>query len=161
MSQLDMSLIMEKTEELCLAILKQPSFKEMKKSISDFVSNETAIDQYNELMDKQRMLRQKQHSGVELTQEDIDAYEMEEYKLYKNPIARKFLYAQREFEQVHDFISQYVIKTIELDRIPTVEDFASGGCGCGGNCGCGGGGSCGCGGDCGCGDGGSCGCGGH
>jgi hypothetical protein len=41
-------------------------------------------------------------------------------------------------DKVQDLVIKYVLKTIELERIPTEEDLVEEGCGCGGSCGCGG-----------------------
>jgi hypothetical protein len=66
------------------------------------------------------------------------AYERAEMQIYDNERIRQFIYAQREFNKLHDLISAYVIGTIELGRLPGKEELNthSGGCGCGGNCGC-------------------------
>lgn len=147
----EMDLIVQKTEDLCVTVLSQPSFKELKEMVDRFTSNQDAIAQYNRVAEKQQILRQKQRSGAQLTQEEINDFEQEDYSLYANEITRQFLYAQREFGKVHKLVSQYVVKTIELNRLPDENDLNSGGCGCGsggcggGSCGCGSGESCGCG----------------
>lgn len=146
----NMEEIKEKTVELCQLILDQPVFPELKSMITDFFADEEAMALYNNVIEKQRILQQKQQHGMPLTQEEVDAFENDREKIYVNPISRDFLYASQEFDKVQDLVIKHVIKTIELDRIPTEEDMEEGGCGCGGNCGCGGGG-----------EGGGCGCGGH
>lgn len=143
-AKFDMNLVAEQAENLCQALLSQPAYKDLRQMVEAFIGDSEAISQYEQYMNKQQMLRQKQYKGETLDPDEMDDLEREEYELYKNDTTRQFLYAQRQFEQVHDFVSKFVIKTIELDRVPTPEDFQSTGCGCGGNCGCGGG-SCGCG----------------
>jgi cell fate (sporulation/competence/biofilm development) regulator YlbF (YheA/YmcA/DUF963 family) len=145
-----MEAIKEKTEELCQLILDQEAFPELKTMITDFFADDEAKSIYNNVIEKQRNLQQKQQQGMPLTKEEVDDFENDREKLYVNSISRDFLYASQEFDKVQDFVIKHVIKTIELDRIPTEEDLEEGsGCGCGGSCGCGGG------------DGGGCGCGGH
>lgn len=135
----EMNSIIEKTEELCLTILNQPAFKELKKMVDDFLNNDEAINQYNALFEKQNMLKQKQQYGVSLTKAEIDDFEQDRYELYNNPITRDFMYAQKEFSGIEKIIGKYVMKTIELDRLPNEEELEDGGCGCGGGgCGCGG-----------------------
>lgn len=135
----EMNSIIEKTEELCRTILNQPAFLELKKMINVFMESEDAINQYNHLFDSQRMLQQKQHQGIRLTKEEIDQFEEERFKLYENPITRDFLYAQQELGKIQDVVNKYVMKTIELDRLPEESDLEDEGCGCGGGgCGCGG-----------------------
>lgn len=144
----DMEQIQAKTEELCQLILDQDAFPKLKKMITDFFENEEAKSIYNNVIEKQRILQQKQQHGMPLTNEEIADFESDREKVYLNAVSRDFLYASQEFDKVQDLVIKYVIKTIELDRIPTEEDLDSGGCGCGGgSCGCGsgGGGGCGCG----------------
>jgi hypothetical protein len=59
--------------------------------------------------------------------------------LLRNPVARGFIDAQEELQQVQRSVHQYVSKTLELGRLPTEEELDGGGC-CGenhGGCGCG------------------------
>lgn len=136
----NMDLIVEKTVELCNTIINQPAYMELKKMIQDFLSSEQDMDQYNQVIMAQRALQQKQQHGLQLTKEDVDGFEQQRFSLYENPIIRDFMYAQQELGKIEKVISQYVIKTIDLDRIPTEDELNDdGGCGCGGGgCGCGG-----------------------
>jgi cell fate (sporulation/competence/biofilm development) regulator YlbF (YheA/YmcA/DUF963 family) len=134
----NMEEIREKTEELCQLILDQAAFPELREMISDFFANEEARFIYNGVMEKQRVLQQKQQQGFELTKEDMDEFDKAREKIYLNPVSRDFLYASQELDKVQDLVIKYVLKTIELERIPTEEDLMEQGCGCGGSCGCGG-----------------------
>jgi hypothetical protein len=51
-----------------------------------------------------------------------------------NPVARGFLDAQEELQQVQQSVHKYIKKTLELGRMPAEEDLAEGSCGHG--CGC-------------------------
>jgi cell fate (sporulation/competence/biofilm development) regulator YlbF (YheA/YmcA/DUF963 family) len=134
----NMEEITAKTEELCTTILEQSSFQELKQMINDFITNDSAIAQYNNVMETQKTLQQKQLHGIPLTPDEIDSFEKDREQLFVNPVTRDFMYAQQEFTKIQDIVNKYVVKTIELDRLPTEEDLDDGGCGCGGNCGCGG-----------------------
>jgi cell fate (sporulation/competence/biofilm development) regulator YlbF (YheA/YmcA/DUF963 family) len=149
-TKIDTEEIVQKTEELCHAILGQTAFQDLRQMIDSFADDEESIKQYELFMNKQNKLQQKQRMGEPLTQEEIEDFEQEDYKLFQNQTIRQFIYAQKEFERVHSLVSTYVVKTIELNRLPEEADFQSNSCGCGGSCGCGSGdgGSCGCG--CGC-----------
>ncbi|WP_372629984.1 YlbF family regulator [Cohnella sp.] len=135
--KLDGDPIMEKMKELCETLLGQAGYKELRDSIDHFASDESSLQQYERFMEKHQHLRHKEDADIELTSEEIADYEQEERALYDNSVIRKFLYAQREFGQLHDKISQYFTKTVELARLPEPGDLKKGDCGCGGSCGSG------------------------
>lgn len=63
-------------------------------------------------------MQRKENQGLTLTETEVAEYQQEEAAIYANDVIRKFLYAQREFSQMHSLISQYFTKTVELDRLP-------------------------------------------
>jgi len=126
--------IIKKTKELCGTILEQSAYQEMKKSIMDFLQNEDAVQQYQDLCDKQELLDMKHHKGLTLTDEDVNAFQQQEAEFLKNPAAQGFISAQRQMHKIEQTVMQYVRKAFELNRVPTDADFDSGGCGPG--CGC-------------------------
>ncbi|HEX7057168.1 MAG TPA: YlbF family regulator [Bacilli bacterium] len=131
--------IVKKTEELCETILAQPVYKDLKQKVETFIANDEATSQYNSFLDLHRRMQQKEREGADFSEEEIAEYNEREYKLYTNDTIREFLYAERELEKIHNMISAYVIKTIELDRLPDEDELElQRGCGCGGSCGCGG-----------------------
>lgn len=136
----NMDKIREKTEELCQLILDQEAFPELRAMITNFHADEEAMLVYNEVLEKQHVLQQKQQQGFQLTTEEINNFEESREMIYVNPVSRDFLYGSQELDKIQDLVIKYVLKTIELERIPTEEDLVDQGCGCGG-----GGGSCGCG----------------
>ena len=136
-TKIDTGLVREKMEELCSALLAQESFRTLRKMIDRFAEDEAAVAQYERFLEKHRRLQQKEELNLEPTREEVDEYEREERALYDNDVIRRFLYAQREFHHLHQLVSQYITKTVELNRLPRPDDFKSEGCGCGGNCGCG------------------------
>jgi len=131
--------INEKTRELCQSIVDQPNFQSARQRIETFIADDKARAQYEGLMAKGQVLQQKQQRSEQLTGQEISDFEMEREALLKNPVARGFLEAQEEMQQIHQSITQQVSKTLELGRMPTEADFEEegGGGGCGsGNCGC-------------------------
>jgi cell fate (sporulation/competence/biofilm development) regulator YlbF (YheA/YmcA/DUF963 family) len=126
--------ILEKTKELCQAILDQPNVRQARQRIDAFIGDEKARAQYEGLMAKGQALQQKQQRSLPLSGEEISAFEQERDALLANPVAREFLDAQEEMHNVHQSVNQYVSKTLELGRVPTESDFDSGECGHG--CGC-------------------------
>lgn len=131
--------VLDKTRELCETILNQPEFESMRTRIDQFLINDAARSQYQELTEQGEYLHHKQHQGVQLTQEEIEAFEKKRTALMNNPVARGFLDAQDEAFKMRDLVAKYVSKTFELGRVPGESDFEDGCCGGGG-----GGGGCGC-----------------
>jgi len=136
---IDTNVVLEKMKELCTVLLEQEGYKEMRNMIDQFATDELSVDQYDRFLEKHHNMQQKEAQGLELVEAEISEYEQVESDLYKNDVIRKFLYAQREFSQLHNLVSQYFTKTVELDRLPEPNELKKEGCGCGGNCGCGGG----------------------
>lgn len=133
--KLDTNSILGKLEELCTDLLNQDAYKELKQMFDQFAADEPAVQQYESFMEKHHSLQQKEQQDIELSPDEIRDYEHEETELYGNSVIRKFLYAQREFSRIHSLVTQYVAKTIELDRLPEESELKKGGCGCGGSCG--------------------------
>ena len=128
--------ITRKTRELCQAILDEPSMRTVRERIDTFMGDEKARGQYDGLMAKGQALQQKQQSSVPLTGEEISDFEQHRDSLLKNPVARGFLDAQQELNEVRESIHKYVNKTLELGRLPAEEELSEGCCSEGG-CGCG------------------------
>jgi cell fate (sporulation/competence/biofilm development) regulator YlbF (YheA/YmcA/DUF963 family) len=129
--------IIQKTRELCQAILDHPELSQARQRISAFMSDEKARTQYDGLVNKGQELQQKQQSSQPLSGEEIAAFEKDRDSLMNNPVARGFLDAQEAFHSVHHSINKYVSKTLELGRVPTDDDFPSEECKGDGSCGCG------------------------
>ena len=127
--------VLQKTRELCEAILDQPSVRSARERIEAFASDEKSRTQYEGLVAKGQALQQKQQRSISLTPEEITSFEKERDVVLKNPVTRGFMDAQEEMHDLHHSINRYVSKTLELGRLPTEADLESGGCGDG--CGCG------------------------
>jgi len=130
--------VIEKTKELCAEIVADPAFTKLFASVETFLGDDAARLQYQSVHEKGEDLHHKQHAGVELGSSEIREFEVARETLMDNPVARDFISAQRELENLQKEISKYVSATLELGRVPTEDDLmASGGC-CGGNSGGGG-----------------------
>lgn len=127
--------VMQKTKELCQAILEQPSMQDIRQRIDAFMADEQTRAQYDGLVSKGQTLQQKQQAAMPLGQAEVDDFEQHREALMKNPVARGFLDAQEELHEVQQSIHQYVNKTLELGRMPTEDELGGGSCGHG--CGCG------------------------
>ena len=67
-TQIEESAVLQKTKELCQAILDQPDIRALRKDIETFMGNDQARSQYETLMTQGEALHEKQHSGTPLTE---------------------------------------------------------------------------------------------
>ena len=126
--------VLQKTKELCQAILDQPNMQSIRQRIDAFMGDEKSRTQYDNLVAKGQSLQQKEQQSMPLSREEISDFEKQREAVFNNPVSRNFLDAQEELHNVQETIHQYVNKTLELGRMPTEEDLSGGGCGHG--CGC-------------------------
>ena len=135
------SAVLMKTRELCGQIADDPIFIKLQEMIERFLNDEESRLQYQSVHDRGEELHQKQHAGIQLGAAEIRDFEAARGGLFENQIAREFMEAQHELEDLQKEIGRYVGLTLEYGRVPTVEEVAAvdGGGGC-----CGGGGGCGC-----------------
>lgn len=136
-STIEDSAVMQKTKELCQAILDQPNMQSIRKRIDAFLVDDRARGQYEDVVNKGQALQQKQENSLPLSGDEIAEFEQHRDALLNNPVARDFLDAQEELSVVQKSVQKYVNKTFELGRLPTPEDLETGCGGHGGGCGCG------------------------
>lgn len=129
------TIVMQKTRDLCQTIVEQPEFLQIRQRIDAFMSDDAAKNQYQQVMERGDALQHKQHSGQPMDNNEIAEFEKSRETLLGNPVAREFLDAQQQMHKIQESVMQYVGKTFELGRVPSVEDFSSGDCGP--TCGCG------------------------
>ena len=134
MAQATETPILLKVKELCETIVTQPEFTRIRQRVDAFMSDDTAKSLYQAVVEKGESLQHKQQMGMPLADSEIQGFEQERDKLVGNPVARGFLDAQEEMQQVQKSVGTYVAKTFELGRIPSDEDLSEGSCGSG--CGC-------------------------
>jgi cell fate (sporulation/competence/biofilm development) regulator YlbF (YheA/YmcA/DUF963 family) len=126
--------VIRKTRELCQTLLDEPGVRSIRQRIDAFMEDEKSRSQYEELVAKGEALQEKQQNAVQLTDKEIAEFEQQREGLLNNPVARGFLDAQEELQQVQQSVHKFIKKTLELGRIPAEEDLAEGSCGHG--CGC-------------------------
>jgi cell fate (sporulation/competence/biofilm development) regulator YlbF (YheA/YmcA/DUF963 family) len=121
-----------KTRELCEALLEEIQTGGIRQRIDTFLADSTARGQYEKVMSLGQALQEKQHHGEQLNPAEIAGFEAE---LLKNPVASGFLDAQEQMHELQETAQKTIGKAIELGRLPTADELASGG-GCGHGCGC-------------------------
>jgi cell fate (sporulation/competence/biofilm development) regulator YlbF (YheA/YmcA/DUF963 family) len=122
-----------KTVELCQTLVDQPEFQLIRQRVESFMSDEAAKSQYQLVAEKGDYLQHKQQMGLPLDGGEVAEFEKNREELLANPVAREFIAAQDRMQQLQESVVKYVVKTFELGRVPTSDDF-SGSCGSG--CGC-------------------------
>jgi cell fate (sporulation/competence/biofilm development) regulator YlbF (YheA/YmcA/DUF963 family) len=133
-AQIEENSVMQKTRELCQAIVDLPNLRAARQRIDAFLSNDAARGQYEAVMSKGQALQEKQARSQPLESAEIADFEKHRDALMQNSIARGFLDAQEQLHEMQHFIQKSISKTIELGRVPTEADFDAGSCGHG--CGC-------------------------
>ncbi len=126
--------ILDKTRELCAAIVAEPSMVAIRQRISTFMADDKSRTQYESLMTKGQELQEKQQRSLPLSGEEISEFEKQREALLANPVATSFLDAQQELHEIQESIQKHISKTLELGRVPAPEDLEEGSCGHG--CGC-------------------------
>ena len=134
------SALIEKTRELCQSIVEDSNFKKLQAEVEAFLNDDAAKLQYQSVHERGQELQQKQHSGVELSKQEIKEFEEARESLLSNELVTNFLGAKQELEGIQRMVGQYVGMTLEMGKVPTQEevDHETGGGGCcgGGGCGC-------------------------
>src|SRR5215472_15827536 len=115
--------VVQKTKELCQAILDQPGMQSIRQRIDAFMADDKTRTQYDDLMSKGQLLQEKQRAALTISPQELNGFEADRDALMKNPVARGFLDAQEELHDVQQSIQQYVNKTLELGRMPNEEDL--------------------------------------
>lgn len=135
MSTLTEASIEEKIQELCAAIVSDDEVQEARNTAEAFLADEAAVGVYRQVAMAGRELEKKQRSGIQLSDEEIEAFNDLQEKAEANPAVKGFQEAQQTLQDVAELINAWVTKTLEKGRVPTEEEvFPSGGCGEG--CGC-------------------------
>lgn len=139
----DQSQVIAKTKELCETIVQDPSVNALISQVEAFLNDNEAKLHYQRVHELGDTLNQKQRAGVELSDTEINEFEVAREQLLENAVVTGFLDAQRELQGIQSKVTKYVSLAIELGKVPTEEEVeaASQGGGC---CGGGGGGGCGC-----------------
>ena len=134
LTETEQTVVLDKTRDLCNAILSQPNIGVIRKNIDSFMADDKVRQDYELLMEKGQALHEKQHRSLPLTGEEISDFEKHRDSVMSNPVARGFMDAQEALQEIQGTIQQHVTKALELGRMPTPDDFEHG-CGSG-SCGC-------------------------
>lgn len=126
--------VQNKLQELCRAILAEPAFEGARLRVEKFLIDDAARAQYVRVSEQGEHLHHKQSQGVELPEAEVAEFEKQREVLLQNPVARGFLDAQEELQELQQSINKFISKTLELGRMPEMEEVSGGGCGHG--CGC-------------------------
>jgi cell fate (sporulation/competence/biofilm development) regulator YlbF (YheA/YmcA/DUF963 family) len=126
--------VIEKTRELCQTILQQPSLAAVRQRMDVFLGNEQARAEYESLVGKSQALQKKQESAVGLSQEEIEDFESHREKVLGNPVARGFIEAQQDMQEIRHAVSKLVSMSLEKGEVPSAEDFQAATCGHGCHC---------------------------
>jgi len=126
----------EKIQDLCETILADEEYRERVGHIEALLDDPASKEDYVKFAKKGEEMHEKQHSGAEVTDADLDEYETLRKTADENPKVKSFMDAQNVLNGIHQKVSKYVAKTIEKGKVPTAEEMnAKEGC-CGGGCGC-------------------------
>ncbi|MEW6159975.1 MAG: YlbF family regulator [Verrucomicrobiota bacterium] len=129
----DESVIIQKTRELCQAIIEGQEFQGIRRRIDTFLADDQAKAQYQTLSETGEFLQHKQQQGIPLSNEEIADFETKREAFLSNPVATDFLEAQQQMHKLQESVNQYVSKTFELGRVPAPDEMGGG---CGHGCGC-------------------------
>ena len=121
----DNSPIISKTKDLCEAIVANAEYTALMSTVEAFLNNDEARLLYQSVHERSEEFRNKQRSGVELGESEIDSFKDVRSQMEQNDVVMDFLGAQDELQTVQSAVSKYVGMTLELGRVPTEEDLAA------------------------------------
>jgi len=127
---LESGAVLDKTVELCETLVNQPDFVALQRNVQAFLADDAAKRLYQTVVEKGEHLHHKQHEGVTLADAEIAEYDRHRQALMLNPVAKGFMEAQEQLQQIAEGVNKYIHKTLELGRVPGPEDFESCGSGC-------------------------------
>lgn len=122
--------------EFCSILAATPEFEGIRLRVDQFMINDAAKRQYQDVSERGEHLQHKQQQGVPLDPAEVAEFERRRDELLANPVARGFLDAQEEIHGIQEQVMAWVNKTFELGRVPAADEVGGGGGGCGHGCGC-------------------------
>src|ERR1700691_1358563 len=102
--------VRQKTLELCETIVQQAQFQSIRQRVDSFMSDPRAQQQYQAVTEKGRSLHEKQHQGLPLDGREIAAFESERDILLGNPVAKAFIDAQEEMNEMQEGVHKFIQK---------------------------------------------------
>jgi len=94
------SSVMEKTRELCEAIVADAAFQTMHADVETFLGDDSAREAYKSVHEKGAELQDKQRIGVELTAQEMTDFELAREELLQNQTVTAFMQAQQELQML-------------------------------------------------------------
>lgn len=151
--------LVELTTKLCDALAQDQKIISSKARIGLFFQNADATKLFQDVNNYGEELRNKHLAGMAPTEEEIAKFDELRQAVVENDLARGFLEARQQIDEVLGTINQFLGMSIDLGRAPSLEEVEearkqsmSASCSCGGEC------EGDCGEDCQCDKGGDCGC---
>lgn len=151
--------LVELTTKLCDALAQDQKIISSKARIGLFFQNADATKLFQDVNNYGEELRNKHLSGMAPTEEEIAKFDELRQAVVENDLARGFLEARQQIDEVLGTINQFLGMSIDLGRAPSLDEVEearkqsmSASCSCGGEC------EGDCGDDCNCDKGGDCGC---
>ncbi len=126
--------IEEKLQALCQAIVADSEIKAARDQAEAFLADEDAVGLFRELMTKSNEMRERQHHGEDIDDEEVS--QLMELKAAADGHAgiRSFHQAQDVLQGMVEMVNGFVTKTLENGDVPTRDQVMQKGCGTG--CGC-------------------------
>lgn len=135
MNALALPAIEAKIQDLCAAIAANSEVLTAREQAEAFLADESAVNLYREVMTLGRSLEQRDRSGQEISNLDIETFEELREKADAHDGIRSFQEAQEVLQGVANMVNAFVSKTLEKGKVPTTEEVF-GGEKCGSGCGC-------------------------
>ena len=110
---------MVKTRELCAEIAGNSKFLKLQENVERFLNDDASRLQYQSVHERGEELHQKQHAGVQLGAAEIREFEAAREALFENEIARDFLSAQQELDQLMEEGNK-VLKNSHIPPFPLI-----------------------------------------
>lgn len=125
--------LVQKAQEMCVAITQQEDFPAIKGAVDAFMGDELLKFKFSQVNELGQILQMKQQQGMELKPEEVTQFEALREEVLGNPVAQGFLQAQEQLQELQQMLSRFVDRTFELGRQPQLDEIHDGSCG---NCGC-------------------------
>ena len=112
-----------KTLELCQTLVQDPEFSGLFQKVDRYLADAGAQFQLGQFQEVSQLLQHKHSMGAELSAEEIAQYEGMRQAVMESEIIREFVGAQEKIELIQDQIHRFLMKTFQVGRVPTAEDF--------------------------------------
>lgn len=133
--------VQELTTKLCNALASDQKIISSKARIGLFFQNADATKLFQEVNNYGEELRNKHLAGMPPTEEEIAKFDELRKAVVENDLARGFLEARQQIDEILGAINQFLGMSIDLGRAPSPEEVEqarqqamSASCSCGGDC---------------------------